>query len=546
MPHQCPAAPGDPAPHRHHPGDGRRRAVARRRAAAASAQRLSRTGDGRPQRPVRSPRPAPGVCPHRPGVARPARACAPPPWRARCYPCNAGAGCSVLADALGVEVDTVHRALADAETCARVPVRAVPAAVRQRRHRGRRPRAAGAPPPVAAPAPARQPAGAGPRRARRHRRVRPAWAARPRVRRSCPRIPASTCSATRPAGSLYVGKSVSIRSRARAHFAPSSPPEAWTAHAAVVDYRTTASELGALCSRPADQRAQAARQQAVWPAATTGWSTSAVDSTSRFRSSRSPRTRRPATASPSGRCGRRLALELVEQLDSLFGLRHCGRRLPRREHPVRLRPDGALPVAVPRGPGSDLYRRRLDDALALFVDTGAERPLLAHVYAEMRAAAAQQRLSGPSRCGAGARRLTRPSSIGSGGVLEATHARPRLAVARHPAGGLGGVLAGRRPLVDHGPARRAPGRARCAGPAPPWPERTGGGARGACPAGRGRRGRGSSDPGWRRIPTRRSWRCVRARPDALDDVLSRALGRSGREGQLDDGGDELVLADDHV
>ena len=45
---------------------------------------------------------------------------------------------------------------------------------------------------------------------------------------------------------LYVGKSVSIRSRARAHFAPSTPHAEWTAHASVVDYRATCSELGAL------------------------------------------------------------------------------------------------------------------------------------------------------------------------------------------------------------------------------------------------------------------------------------------------------------
>ena len=31
--------------------------------------------------------------------------------------------------------------------------------------------------------------------------------------------------------------------------------------------------------------------------------------------------------------GRHLAAELVEQLNSLFGLRHCGRKLPRRDHP---------------------------------------------------------------------------------------------------------------------------------------------------------------------------------------------------------------------
>ena len=42
---------------------------------------------------------------------------------------------------------------------------------------------------------------------------------------------------------LYVGKSISIRSRARAHFCA---PAGWTERAEVVDYRPTNSELGAL------------------------------------------------------------------------------------------------------------------------------------------------------------------------------------------------------------------------------------------------------------------------------------------------------------
>ena len=45
---------------------------------------------------------------------------APPRWPARCCRCSASAGSGVLADALGIEVDLAHRALADAETCARV------------------------------------------------------------------------------------------------------------------------------------------------------------------------------------------------------------------------------------------------------------------------------------------------------------------------------------------------------------------------------------------------------------------------------------------
>ena len=45
---------------------------------------------------------------------------------------------------------------------------------------------------------------------------------------------------------LYVGKSVDVRSRARAHFAASTERAGWAAHAAIVDARSTRSELGAL------------------------------------------------------------------------------------------------------------------------------------------------------------------------------------------------------------------------------------------------------------------------------------------------------------
>src|SRR5919202_1858740 len=45
---------------------------------------------------------------------------------------------------------------------------------------------------------------------------------------------------------LYVGKSVSVRTRARAHFAPSAAEGAWTAQAETVEHEVTSSELGAL------------------------------------------------------------------------------------------------------------------------------------------------------------------------------------------------------------------------------------------------------------------------------------------------------------
>ena len=45
---------------------------------------------------------------------------------------------------------------------------------------------------------------------------------------------------------LYVGKSVTLRTRARAHFAPSSASTDWAMQAELVDHRATRSELGAL------------------------------------------------------------------------------------------------------------------------------------------------------------------------------------------------------------------------------------------------------------------------------------------------------------
>ena len=122
---------------------------------------------------------------------------------------------------------------------------------------------------------------------------------------------------------LYVGKSVSLRSRARAHFCA---PAGWTERAEIVDYKPTNSELGALVLEnrlikqwqpPGNARAQAHRRAAC---------TCAAGSTSRTRCSRWPPSRRPGTRSTSARCAASaLAEELADQLSSLFGLRHCGR-----------------------------------------------------------------------------------------------------------------------------------------------------------------------------------------------------------------------------
>jgi hypothetical protein len=89
--------------------------------------------------------------------------------------------------------------------------------------------------------------------------------------------------------------------------------------------------------------------------------------------------------------------------------------------------------------------------LGLFVDARSSQPLLDHVRRQMRDAAAQQRYEQAASL---QRRLKRLGTILArlGGVLEATHARPRLVLAPHPSehGRAEGFwLAGGR-LVDYG------------------------------------------------------------------------------------------------
>ncbi|MGH2856643.1 MAG: exonuclease domain-containing protein, partial [Solirubrobacteraceae bacterium] len=174
-------------------------------------------------------------------------------------------GLSVLADALGVEVRAAHRALADAETCGRVlcalfprlcanaatiddavGLIASPRAARRRSADGRPVdgRAVDGRAVDGRPGGGRPGNGVtGPRDApRRGRRPEPPGPSFDLL----PRDPGVYLFRDESGRVLYIGKSVSIRGRARAHFAPSTPPAAWTAHATVVDYRRTGSELGAL------------------------------------------------------------------------------------------------------------------------------------------------------------------------------------------------------------------------------------------------------------------------------------------------------------
>jgi DNA polymerase III subunit epsilon len=355
-------------------------------------------------------------------------------------PLQSRRGLGVLADALGIEVATAHRALADAETCARVLCAMFPrlcanaltvadalaiTGARRRRTSGRKRRTAALTPP-------------------------------PQLDfADLPKDPGVYLFRDDEGRVLYVGKSISIRSRARAHFAPSSVPADWTVQATVVDYQSTNSELGALVLenrlikryRPPGNIRLARRDERLC------YIRCRLDiAFPILEVAPEPAGGHAVTIGPLR--GRRLAQELVEQLDSLFGLRHCGRRLQLRQHPSAYGQMGRCLSPCLGDLDPNLYRRRLDEALQLFTAGGdGGQRLLAHVRSQMHAAAAQQLYE---RAAWLRRRLRRLGVILErlGGALEATHVRSRLILAAHPVDATrqdAFWLAGGR-LVDWGPA----------------------------------------------------------------------------------------------
>jgi len=404
---------------------------------------------------------------------------------------------AALAEALGIEVEVAHRALPDAETCARILCAlhprlcahagtvgdALALLAPRRRTRARRtplpagerrgPRPAGERPArlVAAeglaprltgeglaprlaggrPAPRLTGEGLAPRLAGGRPAPRltgeglaPRLAGEgpaPRSTGEGPLPPLDFASLPRDPGvylfrddlgrPLYVGKSVSIRSRVRAHFAPSNTRGAWSRHVASVEYQPTHSELGALVlenrlikrltppgnirlARPDDRLLYIrCRLDIPYPI---------------LEVAPEPAAGHAVSVGPLR--GGALVRELVEQLDSLFGLRHCGRRLVRRDHPSAYGQMGRCLSPCLGDLDPNLYRRRLDAALGLFQGDGGRR-LIEHVEGQMDAAAAARRYE---RAAWLRRRLRRLRVILERveGVLEATHARPRLLVAAHP------------------------------------------------------------------------------------------------------------------
>jgi DNA polymerase III subunit epsilon len=317
-----------------------------------------------------------------------------------------------LAQALGIEVDGVHRALVDAETCARVFCALFPklcasagtlsdAIKLLSPRRGRKQREQGRKVP---------------------REERPDLTKLP----DDPGVYIFRDVRGRP---LYVGKSVSVKSRARSHFCA---PAGWTERAEVVDYKPTHSELGALVLEnrlikrwkpPGNVKLKRtdgyvylrARLDIPFPI---------------LEVAPEPAAGLAINVGPVR--GRDAASELVDQLNSLFALRHCGRALPRRDSPsIYGQMDRCLSPCL-RDLDPNAYRRRLDEALAPFSGEGdGGEALIARIEQQMADAAEARRYE---RAAALLRRRERLAGLVGrlSGLLEATHARSRLVLARHP------------------------------------------------------------------------------------------------------------------
>jgi DNA polymerase-3 subunit epsilon len=360
-----------------------------------------------------------------------------------------------LAESLGIDVEVSHRALADAETCARVFCALFPRLCAHAATLG------DALALLRPPRPRRLRAGAtdGLVRTRGARRRMPALD-------HLTDDPGVYVVRNASGQVIYVGKSVSVRSRARAHFAPSSNEGAWVGQAETIEHERTSSELGALLLESRLIRALRPPGNAR---------SKHVDSYVYLRCrldiafpvlevAPAPAAGRGVSVGPLR--GRSAAVELLEQLNSLFGLRHCGRALPRRGAPSAYGQMGRCLSPCLGDLDPNLYRRRLDEALALFTGSGdGGAALLAHLDGQMRAAAADQRFE---RAAWLRRRHERLAWLLErlGGVLAATHAHARLVLAEHPRGGrfdafwlVGGRVADWGPLGDLDDLERRTGQA---------------------------------------------------------------------------------------
>jgi DNA polymerase-3 subunit epsilon len=316
-----------------------------------------------------------------------------------------------LADSLGIEVREVHRALPDALTCARVFCALFPR--------------------LCANAASIREAVDLLRSRRRARKTEPGERIPPSERpdlSTLPDDPGVYVFRDERGRPLYVGKSVSLRSRARAHFCA---PAGWTERAEIVDYRPTNSELGALVLenrlikawKPAGNKRLKRTDRHCYLRCRLDIPYPILEVASE------PAAGHAVNVGPLA--SRPLAGELADQLTSLYRLRHCGRTLKLREHPSAYGQMGRCVSPCLGDLDPNAYRRQLDAALAHFEQPGAGDALLAEIDRHMCEASAEERYE---RAAALLRRRERLAWVLERleGVLRATHAAPRLVLARHP------------------------------------------------------------------------------------------------------------------
>jgi DNA polymerase-3 subunit epsilon len=368
-------------------------------------------------------------------------------------------GLALLADALGIEVTTVHRALPDALTCARILCALVPKLCAHAATVGEA---------VALLRPSRA----------RRRAARPGPRRRPPSDRPdlshLPDDPGVYVFRDERGRPLYVGKSVSLRTRARAHFCA---PAGWTERAEIVDYKPTNSELGALILenrlikrwRPQGNRALKRTDRWAYLRCRLDIEYPVLEV------SAEPAAGHAVNIGPVR--GKRLAGELADHLTSLFRLRHCGRRMQRRDSASIYGQMGRCCSPCLGDLDPNAYRRQVDRALALFdASEGAAAALLGEIDARI-AAASREHLY--ELAGALTRRRERLAGLLDriDGMLRAIHADPRLVLARHPTKPDSDAfwLVGGR-VVDWGPlprdARELARRTEAALAAVPRPRRT--------------------------------------------------------------------------
>ena len=434
-----------PALHRHLAGDGRRRAAARARAARAGGA-AARAGARRAQRALRRARAAPGLRPRARSRGPTRRSSARSRSRGGVAPLQRRRGLAALADALGIEVEGVApRAARRGDVRARV-LRAVLEAVR------RTPATVGEAVALLERAPRRAAA-----------RPRTAPAKRPRAHAGpdisgLPKDPGVYVFRNADGRPLYVGKSVCLRTRARAHFTTPGDVDRRRPSTSTTRRRTPSSARS--CSRTGSSRRSSRRATSASSATPDGY----VYLRCRFdipfpilEVAREPAAGHSVTVGPlRGRAARGRARRAAQLAVRPAPLRaHAAAPRPS----LRLRADGPLPVAVPARPRPQPLPRAPRRGARACSPARTTAPRRCSTTSRARCARPRPSAATSARpgCAAATRGCAR-CSAGLGGVLRAIHAGSRLVLAPHPSDAARHdafwVVGGR--VVDWGPLPEDP------------------------------------------------------------------------------------------